>query len=137
MTETNPASDKYDYILVGGGTAGCVLANRLTADGTKKVLVLEVRPHSALPPSPPNTLIDLKQSDGFGAWYTIAWFVQAGGENKASNLSIPAGLPKLFKSVFDWNLYTSLQGTASNRQVLPLSFITRAQSSNFVHVNPL
>ena len=40
--EVNPASDKYDYILVGGGTAGCVLANRLTADGEKKVLMLEV-----------------------------------------------------------------------------------------------
>ena len=40
--EQNPASEKYDYILVGGGTAGCVLANRLTADGSKKVLVLEV-----------------------------------------------------------------------------------------------
>lgn len=40
----NPAgSEKYDYVIVGGGTAGCVLANRLTADGTKKVLVLEVR----------------------------------------------------------------------------------------------
>lgn len=36
------AGDKYDYIIVGGGTAGCVLANRLTADGSKKVLVLEV-----------------------------------------------------------------------------------------------
>lgn len=33
---------KYDYIIVGGGTAGCVLANRLTEDGNKKVLVLEV-----------------------------------------------------------------------------------------------
>ncbi|KAJ1403317.1 GMC oxidoreductase-domain-containing protein, partial [Ochromonadaceae sp. CCMP2298] len=31
----------YDYIIVGGGTAGCVLANRLTADEGKKVLVLE------------------------------------------------------------------------------------------------
>ena len=39
----NPATDKYDYILVGGGTAGCVLANRLTADGSKSVLVLEVK----------------------------------------------------------------------------------------------
>ncbi|KIZ06272.1 hypothetical protein MNEG_1675 [Monoraphidium neglectum] len=34
---------KYDYIIVGGGTAGCVLANRLTADGTKRVLMLEGR----------------------------------------------------------------------------------------------
>ena len=38
----NPAPQRYDYILVGGGTAGCVLANRLTADGSKKVLLLEV-----------------------------------------------------------------------------------------------
>ncbi|GFR43618.1 hypothetical protein Agub_g4717 [Astrephomene gubernaculifera] len=37
-------SDKYDYILVGGGTAGCVLANKLSADGKKKVLVLEAGP---------------------------------------------------------------------------------------------
>jgi len=31
----------YDYIIAGGGTAGCVLANRLTEDGTKSVLMLE------------------------------------------------------------------------------------------------
>lgn len=32
---------KYDYVIVGGGTAGAVLANRLTADGKHTVLVLE------------------------------------------------------------------------------------------------
>lgn len=33
--------DRYDYVIVGGGSAGCVLANRLSADGSASVLVVE------------------------------------------------------------------------------------------------
>jgi choline dehydrogenase len=31
----------FDYIIVGGGTAGCLLANRLSAGNTKRVLLIE------------------------------------------------------------------------------------------------
>jgi choline dehydrogenase len=36
-----PPSGDYDYVIVGAGSAGCLLANRLTADGRSNVVLLE------------------------------------------------------------------------------------------------
>jgi choline dehydrogenase len=74
----------FDFIVVGAGSAGCVLANRLSADGSARVLLLE-----------------------------------AGGDDSAPEVHIPALFGMLFGTEMDWAYRTVLQAGTGSRVAVP------------------
>ncbi|MGE4658995.1 MAG: choline dehydrogenase [Gammaproteobacteria bacterium] len=74
----------FDYIVVGGGTAGCVLAGRLTEDPSNRVLVLEAGPkYRGLSIQVPGAVASLYQK---GRYH---WGYQSEPEIYANNQKLP------------------------------------------------
>jgi choline dehydrogenase len=89
-----PAVESFDYIIVGAGSAGCVLAGRLSADSSVRVLLLE-----------------------------------AGGEDSAPEVHIPALYPLLFGTGVDWAYSTVPQKHTGTQIYMPRGKMLGGSSS--------
>ena len=92
-----------DILIVGGGSAGCVLAARLSADGTRHVLLMEAGPDAESVADLPPDIADASMLTVGHDWGYVA-------EPDASGRSIPLPRARFMGGCSSTNACVALRG---------------------------
>ena len=85
-------SEKYDYVIAGGGSAGCVLANRLSKDPNIKVLLIEAGGTTWHPfVKMPAGVLELISGEGAGKFYNYSYWTEGQPHLNNRKLFFPRG----------------------------------------------
>jgi choline dehydrogenase len=103
------ARDSYDYIIVGAGSAGCVLANRLTEDPEVRVLLLEAGPVD-------RSLFIHMPAGVYRAWKdeSINWNYESAPQKRMGDRAIPVPRGRVLGGSSSINSMVYLRGHPSD-----------------------